>query len=104
MPPSPTTIPSNGKRSFLNQAHIDQSRQTSLPDQLQQTLSTEIADFFNTYFASVFTSEYLPDEHLNATVDPDLTELALTELEVKTSLNSLDTNKATGSDKSQPDF
>ena len=68
MPSSPTTTSSNGKRSFLNQAHIDQSNLSSRPI---ATNPTKIADFFNTCFASVFISENLPEEHLNATVDPD---------------------------------
>ena len=68
MPPSPTTSSSNGKRSFLNQAHIDQSNLSSRPI---ATNPTKIADFFITY-VFVFTSENLPDEHLNTTVGPDL--------------------------------
>ena len=86
MPPSPAT-------AFLN--HPDQS---NLPSRPIATNPNEIADFFNTYFASVFTSENLPVQHPNRT-DPVLTELKVTELEVETLLNSLDTNKATGSDE-----
>ncbi len=56
-----------------------------------------MATFFNTYFASVFSSENLPDELPTETNGPPvLTELTLTEPEVETILNSLDTNKATG--------
>jgi hypothetical protein len=48
----------------------------------------------------VFSSENLPDELPTETSGPPvLTELTLTEPEVETILNSLDTNKATGPDK-----
>jgi hypothetical protein len=96
MPPSPTTTSPNAQPSFLNQAQTDLS---NLPSRPTATNPNEIADFFNTYFASVFTSENLPVQHLNRTDDPVLTDLNLTELEVETLLNSLDTNKATGSDE-----
>ena len=96
MPPSPATTPLNGQRSSLNKAHTEQSNVCSRP---VATNPAEIAEFFNIYFASVFTYKNLPDAHLDETVDPVLTELVLTELEVETLLSYLDTNKATGSDE-----
>ena len=91
MPPLPTTTSLNAQPSFLDQAQTDLP---NLPSRPTATNPNEIADFFNTYFASVFTSD-----NLNRTDNPVLTELNLTELEVETLLNSLDTNKATGSDE-----
>ncbi len=63
------------------------------------TKPAEIAEMFNTYFASVFTSDDLsyPSEESNA--DPHMTELILRELEVEVTLKSLDNNKATGPDE-----
>jgi hypothetical protein len=53
------------------------SKSCSIPDRISMPSSpanaflNEIADFFNTYFASVFTSENLPVQHPNRT-DPVL--------------------------------
>jgi hypothetical protein len=104
MPPSPTTTPPNVQTRSLNQEQTDISNLSTRP---VATNPSEIADFFNTYFASVFTSENLSvqySENLsvqysNITDDPLITELNLTELEVQTLLSSLDTSKATGSDE-----
>ena len=96
MPPSPTTTPLNVQTRSLNQEQTDISNLSTRP---VATNPSEIADFFNTYFASVFTSENLPVQDANITDDPLITELDLTELEVQTLLSSLDTSKATGSDE-----
>ena len=93
---SPTPSSSTSQRSFFNQAH---STQSSQPSRLIATNPNEIADLFNTYFASVFTTENLPVQYPNMSYDPVLTDLSLSELEVEILLTSLDTNKATGSDE-----
>ena len=93
---SPTPSSSTSQRSFFNQAH---STQSSQPSRLIATNPNEIPDLFNTYFASVFTTENLPVQYPNKSYDPDLTDLSLSELEVEILLTSLDTNKATGSDE-----
>ena len=51
---------------------------------------------FNSYFASVFTSDDLPDTTDKLVTDAQMTELILSELEVEHTLRSLDSNKATG--------
>ena len=93
---SPTPSSSTSQRSFFNQAH---STQSSQPSRLIATNPNEIADLFNTYFASVFTTENLPVQYPNKSYDPVLTDLSLSEVEVEILLTSLDTNKATGSDE-----
>jgi hypothetical protein len=93
MPAVTTTSSSNGQLGSLYVSHGDQSDQSPRPTAANPV---EIATFFNTYFASVFSSENLPDE---TSGPPVLTELTLTELEVETILNSLNTNKATGPDE-----
>ena len=93
---SPTPSSSTSQRSFFNQAH---STQSSQPSRLTATNPNEIADLFNSYFASVFTTENLPVQYPNKSYDPVLTDLSLSELEVEILLTSLDTNKATGSDE-----
>ena len=99
--PVTTTSSSNGQLGSLHVSHGDQSDQSPRPTAANPV---EIATFFNTYFASVFSSENLPDELPTETSGPPvLTELTLTEPEVETILNSLDTNKATGPVKFQPE-
>ena len=63
------------------------------------TKPAEIAEMFNTYFASVFTSDDLSDPSEESNADPHMTELILSELEVEVTLKSLDNNKATGPDE-----
>ena len=58
------------------------------------TKPAEIAEMFNTYFASVFTSHGLSDLSEESNTDAHMTELILSELEVEIVLKSLD--KATG--------
>jgi hypothetical protein len=97
MPAATTTSSPNGQLGSLHVSHGDQSDQSPRPTAANPV---EIATFFNTYFASVFSSENLPDELPTETSGPPaLTELTLTEPEVETILNSLDTNKATGPDE-----
>ena len=60
-----------------------------------------ILSLFNRYFASVFTESSLELEELNEIYDPNqtaLTELSLTNDEVRAVLLSLDVSKATGPD------
>ena len=85
LPTSPTPSPSTSQRSFFNQAH---STQSSQPSRLIATNPNEIADLFNTYFASVFTTENLPVQYPNKSYDPVLTDLSLSELEVEILLTS----------------
>ena len=59
----------------------------------------EIAEMFNSYFASVYTSEDLPETTDKSSTDAQMTELILSELEVEHTLISLDSNKATGPDE-----
>ena len=97
MPAVTTTSSPNGQPGSLHVSHGDQSDQSPRPTAANPV---EIATIFNTYFASVFSSENLPDELPTETSGPPvLTELTLTEPEVETILNSLDTNKATGPDE-----
>ena len=79
MPPSPTTTPPNVQTSSLNQEQTEISNLSTKP---VATNPSEIADFFNTYFGSVFTSENLPVQDSSITDDPLITELNLTELEI----------------------
>jgi hypothetical protein len=61
------------------------------------TKPAEIAEIFNTYFASaVFTTDNLPDLSEESSTDPHMTELIISELEVEHTLKTLDSNKATG--------
>ena len=86
MPAVTTTSSSNGQLGSLYVSHGDQSDQSPRPTAANPV---EIATFFNTYFASVFSSENLPDELPTETSGPAvLTELNLTESEVETILNS----------------
>ena len=59
----------------------------------------EIAEMFNSYFASVFTSDDLPVTTDKSSTDAQMTELILSKLEVEHALRSLDSNKATGPDE-----
>ena len=59
----------------------------------------EIAGQFNSYFASVFTSDDLPDTTDKSSTDAQMTELLLSELEVEHTLKCLDSNKSTGPDE-----
>ena len=63
------------------------------------TKPAEIAEMFNAYFASVFTSDDLSDPSEESNADHHMTELILSELEVEVTLKSLDNNKATGPDE-----
>ncbi len=82
MPPTP---------SSTNQIHSPATRPTA-------TNPAKIANMFNNYFASVFTSDIQSDEPRLSTSDPLITELTLSEHEVESALKTLDINKATGPD------
>ena len=58
----------------------------------------EIAEMFNTYFASVFTTYNLPDSPEESSTDPHMTKLIISELEVEHTLKTLDSYKVTGPD------
>jgi hypothetical protein len=62
------------------------------------TKPAEIAEMFNTYFASVFANDNLPDSSEESSTDPHMTELIISELEVQHTLKTLASNKATGPD------
>ena len=59
----------------------------------------EISEMYNSYFASVFTSDDLPDTTDKLSTDAQMTELILSELEVEHALISLESNKANGPDE-----
>ena len=71
---------------------------SSSTDQVDPSSAAEIAEMFNTYFASVFTTDNLPDSSEESSTDPHMTELIISELEVEHTLKTLDSNKATGPD------
>ena len=78
--------------SFTHEADSASARPTAMkPD--------KIADMFNTYFASVFTSIKLPDPSKETSTDHYMTQLILSELEVEHTPKSLDSNKATEPDE-----
>ena len=77
--------------SSTNQIHSPATRPTA-------TNPGKIANMFNNYFASVFTSDIQSDEPRLSTSDPLITELTLSEHEVESALKTLDINKATGPD------
>ena len=63
------------------------------------TRPAEIANMFNTYFASVFATDNLSDQSEELSTDPFISEVIVSELEIETLLKTLDSNKATGPDE-----
>jgi hypothetical protein len=85
-------------KSLLNREDAVASRLDMRSARPTATKPAEIAEMFNTYFASVFTTDNLPDSSEESSTDPHMTELIIIELEVEHMLKTLDSNKATGPD------